>query len=180
MLRQQYGKETAETITSVMGNVLSGSVRNKDTLEWLERLFGKVKQTGESMSIDRNKTSLSLNEKLEPLIPAGKIASLKAGEMVGLLASDAVEKFTGKYETSAVNCRINLDLEAIKKEEKAYKDLPLFYDFKGKKEEVLRSNYLRITNEVRKITASFKAPAPLPAPPGPKATMNPQGRSKNH
>lgn len=180
MLRQQYGKETAETITSVMGNVLSGSVRNKDTLEWLERLFGKVKQTGESMSIDRNKTSLSLNEKLEPLIPAGKIASLKAGEMVGLLASDAVENFTGKYETSAVNCRINLNLEAIKKEEKAYKDLPLFYDFKGKKEEVLRSNYLRITNEVRKIVATFKTPAPLPAPPGPKATMNPQGRSKNH
>lgn len=173
MLRQQYGKETAETITSVMGNVLSGSVRNKDTLEWLERLFGKVKQTGESISIDRNKTSLSLNEKLEPLIPAGKIASLKAGEMVGLLASDAVEKFTGKYETSAVNCRINLDLEAIKKEEQAYKDLPLFYDFKGKKEEVLRSNYLRITNEVQAMARKFRKIPPQQIPGGAKGTMRP-------
>jgi len=173
MLRQQYGKETAETITSVMGNVLSGSVRNKDTLEWLERLFGKVKQTGESISIDRNKTSLSLNEKLEPLIPAGKIASLKAGEMVGLLASDAVEKFTGKYETSAVNCRINLDLEAIKTEEKAYKDLPLFYDFKGKKDEVLRSNYLRITNEVLALTKTFRKVPPQQPPGGAKGTMRP-------
>lgn len=156
MLRAQYGKETAETITSVMGNILSGSVRNKDTLEWLERLLGKVKQTGENISIDRNKTSLSLNEKLEPLIPAGKIASLKAGEIVGLLASDVVEKYTGKYETSAINCRINLDLDAIKKEEKAYKDLPLFYDFKGKKDEVLRSNYLRITNEVYRLVRQFR------------------------
>src|SRR5690606_37717582 len=59
MLRQQYGKETAETITSIMGNVLSGAVRSKETLEWLERLFGKVKQTGESLSIDRTRTSLS-------------------------------------------------------------------------------------------------------------------------
>lgn len=173
MLRQQYGKETAETITSVMGNVLSGSVRNKDTLEWLERLFGKVKQTGESISIDRNKTSLSLNEKLEPLIPAGKIASLKTGEIVGLLASEATEKFTGKYETSAVNCRINLDLEAIKREEKAYKELPLFYDFKGKKDEVLRSNYLRITNEVQAMTRQFRKALPQQPAVGAKGTMKP-------
>jgi len=177
MLRQQYGKETAETITSVMGNVLSGSVRNKDTLEWLERLFGKVKQTGESLSIDRNKTSLSINEKLEPLIPAGKIASLKAGEMVGLLASDVVEEFTGKYETSAVNCRINLDLNAIKAEEKAYKDLPLFYDFKGRKDEILRSNFIRITNEVQAITKTFRKTTPhQQTEPEDKATMRPAHR----
>ena len=173
MLRQQYGKETAETITSVMGNVLSGSVRNKDTLEWLERLFGKVKQTGESLSIDRNKTSLSLNEKLEPLIPAGKIASLKAGEMVGLLASDAVEKYTGKYETSAINCRINLDLDAIKAEEKAYQDLPLFYDFRGKKDDILRSNYLRITNEVQAMTMTFRKIPPQQPAGAAKGTMKP-------
>src|SRR6202012_759128 len=30
--QQQYGKETAATITAVVGNVLSGSVRNKETL----------------------------------------------------------------------------------------------------------------------------------------------------
>jgi type IV secretory pathway TraG/TraD family ATPase VirD4 len=173
MLRQQYGKETAETITSVMGNVLSGSVRNKDTLEWLERLFGKVKQTGESLSIDRNKTSLSLNEKLEPLIPVGKIASLKAGEMVGLLASDAVEKFTGKYETSAINCRINLDMDAIKAEEKAYQELPLFYDFKDKKDEILRNNYLRITNEVQAMTMAFRKIPPQQPAGGAKGTMKP-------
>jgi type IV secretory pathway TraG/TraD family ATPase VirD4 len=173
MLKQQYGRETAETITSVMGNVLAGSVRNKDTLDWLERLFGKVKQTGESISIDRNKTSISINEKLEPLIPAGKIASLKAGEMVGLLASDAVEQYTGKYETSAVNCRINLDLKAIKKEEQAYRELPNFYDFKGRQDEVLRSNYLRITLEVTQIVRKFKKPQPPPAPLAAKGSMKP-------
>src|SRR3546814_7557810 len=79
MFRQQYGKETADTITSIVGNILSGSIRDKDGLEWMERLFGKVKQMGESLSIDRTKTSLSINERLEPLIPAGKIASLKNG-----------------------------------------------------------------------------------------------------
>lgn len=164
-LKQQYGKETAATITAVVGNVLSGSVRNKETLEWLERLFGKVKQMGESLSIDRTKTSISLNEKLEPLIPAGKIASLKAGEMVGILAADAVEKFTGKHETSAVNCRINLNLKAIKKEEQAYRELPVYYDFKGRKEEILLQNFNRINSEVQEMIRQFRpVTAPSPAP----------------
>ncbi len=154
--KQQYGKETATTITSVVGNVLSGSVRNKETLEWLERLFGKVKQVGESLSIDRSKTSLSLSEKLEPLIPAGKIASLKAGEIVGMLAGDVVKDFTGKYETSAINCRVNLDLSAIKKEEQSYQALPVYYDFDGNKEEVLRRNFHRINHEVNLLVAEFR------------------------
>ncbi|WP_232047117.1 TraM recognition domain-containing protein [Sphingobacterium daejeonense] len=155
MLRQQYGKETAETITSIMGNVLSGAVRSKETLEWLERLFGKVKQTGESLSIDRTKTSLSLNEKLEPLIPAGKIASLKAGEIVGIVARDTMETYTGKYETTAVNCRVNLDMEAIKKEEASYRELPTYYDFGGRKEEILLDNFFRINREVEEIVEQF-------------------------
>lgn len=152
--QQQYGKDTSATITSVVGNVLSGSVQNKDTLEWLERIFGKVKQQSESISIDRNKTSISLSERLEPLIPTEKIAALPAGQMVGIVASDAVNEYTGKFNTSAVHCRINLDLDEIKLEEQNYRDLPLFYDFGTRKEEILLSNFNKITNEVASIVSS--------------------------
>lgn len=168
---QQYGKDTAATIISVVGNVLSGSVRNKETLEWLERLFGKSKQLGEGMSIDRNKTSTSLNEKLEVLIPAGKIASLNAGEMVGVVAADVQGKFTGQFETSAVNCRINLDMQEIAREEKNYKSLPSYYDFGGKKEERLRQNFFRIGQEIQELVGQFQPP-PVPEPP--KGTMKPK------
>lgn len=166
---QQYGKDTATTITAVVGNVLSGSVRNKDTLEWLERLFGKSKQIGESLSIDRNKTSMSLNEKLEALIPAGKMASLNTGEMVGLIAADVQENYTGKFETSAVNCKVNLDKEELEQEFSGYKSLPVYYDFNGKKEEILRQNFLRINKEVADVINAFKPPATLNKPP--KGTM---------
>jgi len=154
---QQYGKDTAATITSVIGNVLSGSVRNKETLEWLERILGKSKQIGEGLSIDRNKTSTSLNEKLEVLIPAGKIASLNAGEMVGVIAADAQEKFTGQFETSAINCRINLDMAAISGEEKNYRPLPAFYDFNGQRDEKLRQNFNRISGEVQDLVHQFRS-----------------------
>ncbi|RZJ92813.1 MAG: type IV secretory system conjugative DNA transfer family protein [Chryseobacterium sp.] len=169
--QQQYGKETAATITSVVGNVLSGSVQNKETLEWLERLFGKVKQQGESLSIDRNKVSVSLSEKLEPLIPAGKIATLRAGEMVGLIASDAVEKYTGQYQPSAVNCRINLDIQAIKKEEQGYRELPVYYNFKGKKNEILLQNFHQINDEVSQLVKQFRTGQSAAAAPQAKGTM---------
>ncbi|WEA01718.1 type IV secretion system DNA-binding domain-containing protein [Mucilaginibacter sp. SJ] len=161
---QQYGKDTAATITSVVGNILSGSVRNKETLEWLERLFGKSKQIGEGLSIDRNKTSSSLNEKLEVLIPAGKIASLNSGEMVGVIAAEAQEKYTGQFETSAVNCRIALDLKAIAKEESAYRELPSFYDFGNKQEEILRKNFERISNEIQLLVSAHRPPQQPVAP----------------
>jgi hypothetical protein len=156
---QQYGKDTAATIISVVGNVLSGSVRNKETLEWLERLFGKSKQIGEGLSIDRSKTSTSLNEKLEVLIPAGKIASLNAGEMVGVIAADVQEKFTGQFETSAVNCRINLDMAEIAAEERNYRPLPAYYDFNGRRDEKLRQNFNRISGEIEEMVLLFKPAA---------------------
>jgi hypothetical protein len=157
---QQYGKDTAATITSVVGNVLAGSVRNKETLDWLERLFGKSKQIGESLSIDRNKTSSSLNEKLEPLIPAGKMASLNTGEMVGLIAADVQENYTGKFETSAVHCKINLNKKEIETEEAGYKELPVYYDFNGKKEEILLQNFYRINKEIDEVIKQFKPATP--------------------
>jgi hypothetical protein len=156
--QQQYGKDTAATITAVVGNVLAGSVRNKETLDWLEKLFGKSKQIGEGLSIDRNKTSTSLNEKLEALIPAGKMASLNTGEMVGLIAADVQENYTGQFETSAINCRINLPKQELEREENNYRPLPAFYDFHGKRDEVLRENFLRINKEIENLVQAFKKP----------------------
>ncbi|WP_443938839.1 type IV secretory system conjugative DNA transfer family protein [Pedobacter sp. MW01-1-1] len=153
--KQQYGKDTATTITSVVGSVLSGAVRNKETLDWLERIFGKSKQIGESISIDRSKVSKSISEKLEVLIPAGKIASLGAGEIVGVIATDTNSKFTGQYQTSAINCRVNLNLKELEKEEKQYVELPVYYDFADKKEEVLRRNFLQINSDIESLVSAF-------------------------
>ncbi|RYX87424.1 type IV secretory system conjugative DNA transfer family protein [bacterium] len=154
-LKQLQGEDTATTMTAVIGNVISGSVRNKDTLDWLERLFGKKKQIGEGLTIDRSKTSISLNEKNEPLIPAGKIAQLDTGEFVGLIATDVSKEYTGKYTPSNIHCRVNLNLEEIEREENNYRELPNYYDFKGKKSQRLNANFLAIRKEVSDIVEYY-------------------------
>ncbi|RZK35380.1 MAG: type IV secretory system conjugative DNA transfer family protein, partial [Pedobacter sp.] len=150
---QHYGKEVANTICAVVGNVLSGSVRSKETLDWLEKLFGKVKQESESLSIDRSKTSLSLSERLEHLIPSGKIAALGTGEMVGMLAREVDHAYKGSFSPSVVKCKINLDLKAIESEESIEVKLPLYYDFKGEKNEILSENFTRINKEVAEVVS---------------------------
>lgn len=172
--QQNYGKDTAATITSVTGNVLSGSVRSKETLDWLEKLLGRNKQISEGLSIDRNKTSTSLNEKLETLVPAGKIATLNAGEMVGVIAAD-VKDFTGEYVSSAINCRINLDMEAIKKEEAAYRPLPVYYDFGKEKDTILAANFKRINRDIAQLIKQHQPPKVDTA----KATMKNQNNAKH-
>lgn len=115
-LRQFYKKEVADTISAIVGNILSGSARDKNTLEWLEKLFGKIKQKTYSQSISQQGTTTSINEKMDNMIPAGKIAALRTGEMVGMIAQSE-ENDTSEYKSSAISGKINLDMRKIKYEE---------------------------------------------------------------
>lgn len=154
-LRQFYKKEVADTISAIVGNILSGSARDKNTLEWLEKLFGKIKQKSYSQSISQQGTTTSINEKMDFMIPAGKIATLKTGEMVGMIAQGE-ENDTEEYKTSAMNGKINLDMKAIKQEENNYVKMPSYYSFVDKmgnnrKNDVLMTNFRKINKEVELI-----------------------------
>ena len=158
-LRQFYKKEVADTISAIVGNILSGSARDKNTLEWLEKLFGKIKQKSYSQSISQQGTTTSINEKMDFMIPAGKIAALKTGEMVGMIAQGE-ENDTEEHKTSAISGKINLDMKAIKQEEKNYVKMPEYYSFVDKrgidrKNDVLMTNFRKINKEVELIVNEF-------------------------
>lgn len=87
-IRQSYRK----TITSIIGNTLSGQAKAPETLDWLQKLFGKVKQVKEGVTIRRNETTINMNEQMDFVIPASKISSLQAGTLVGQVALDFDKK----------------------------------------------------------------------------------------
>lgn len=157
-LKQQYGKETADTICSVAANVISGSVRNKETLDWLEKLFGKVRQRKEGVTIDRARTTINMTEEMGSLIPASKIATLAAGEIVGQVAFDN-SQYDGQHVNSSYNCKIDLDIEMIAKEEEKYVDMPKFYNFGtiSDRNSILDKNFARIYREIETLKEHFYA-----------------------
>src|SRR5450432_262673 len=149
---QQYGKSTADTIASLMGSVISGAVRSKETLQWLETLFGKIKQNNVGLNIDRSKTTVNINERMDTVIPASKIANQNAGEVVAIVSRDNNNDLK-EYQTNTFKCKIKLDLAAIDEEKKHYRELPKYYDFGGeeKKRRFLLKNLKRIYAEIDRL-----------------------------
>lgn len=168
-LEADYGKVGMQKIITTVGNVISGSARAKETLEWLSNdIFGKVVQLKKGVTIDRDKTSINLNENMDNLVPASKISDLPTGWICGQVARDFVKTKVGKngnmniqesdeFKTSKFYCKTDFDMVQIKKEEADYENYPLprFYTFKSReeRERILYRNFVEVGLEVKAMIA---------------------------
>jgi len=162
-LEADYGKVGMQKIITTVGNVVSGSARAKETLEWLSSdIFGKVVQLKKGVTIDRDKTSINLNENMDSLVPASKISDMPTGWICGQTARDFVVTKTGmngsmniqeseEFKTSKFYCKTDFDMTEIKKEESEYVPLPKFYKFKSKeeRERILYKNFVQVGEDVK-------------------------------
>ncbi|MEO0573667.1 MAG: type IV secretory system conjugative DNA transfer family protein [Bacteroidota bacterium] len=157
-LVEGYGKQIADTITSVVGNVVSGSVKSKDTLMWLERLFGKSRQLAKGVNISRRETTTSVREQMDNLIPSSKVADLRTGEIVAKLAFGFATQSKTNENPNTYRCKILIDQEKVKQEERAYPPLPKYYTFEDKdsKNRILMTNMLKIKSEVDYIVRQYR------------------------
>ena len=55
----------------------SGQAKAPETLDWLQKLFGKVKQVKEGVTIRRNETTINMNEQMDFVIPADLLEYVK-------------------------------------------------------------------------------------------------------
>lgn len=142
-LKKDYGKEQAEVIMNIVGNVISGQVVG-ETAKLLSERFGKIVQERESVSINSSDTSVSKSTQLDSAIPPSKIASLSSGEFVGMVADDPDQKINLKiFHNEIIN-----DHEAIKREEDNYEPIPRVRDVT---QEEIMENYLLIKREIEYI-----------------------------
>ena len=162
-LEADYGKVGMQKIITTVGNVVSGSARSKETLEWLSSdLFGKVVQLKKGVTIDRDKTSINLNENMDSLVPASKISDMPTGWVCGQTARDFVQTKVGpngsmniqeseEFKTSKFFCKTDFDMTEIKKEEQNYIPLPKFYKFKSRdeRERILYKNFVQVGEDVK-------------------------------
>ena len=171
-LESDYGKVGMQKVITTVGNVVSGSARAKETLEWLSNdIFGKVVQLKKGVTIDRDKTSINLNENMDSLVPGSKIADMPTGWICGQTARDFIKTKTGRggsmdiqeaeeFKTSKFFCKTDFDMAEIAKEEKAYAQYPLpkFYNFPSveARERILYANFLKINQEVKDMIAEIQ------------------------
>lgn len=138
-------------IQNTVGNIFSGQVVG-ETAKSLSERFGKILQQRQSISINRQDTSTSINTQLDSLIPASKIANLSQGTFVGSVA----DNFGEEIEQKIFHARIIVDSEKVAAETKAYKKIPVINEFKDEDgndimQQQIDRNYSRIKADVLQI-----------------------------
>ncbi|WP_074722685.1 conjugal transfer protein MobC [Flavobacterium frigoris] len=145
-LRKEYGREQADVIMNITGNIVSGQVTG-DTAKQLSERFGKIMQDRESLSINSGDTSISRSKQLESAVPPSNISSLSSGEFVGMVADDP----DCKIELKTFHCEILNDHQALKKEQDNYKEIPIIRKLDNA---MVQRNYLQIKQDVQDIIHS--------------------------
>ena len=150
-LTRDYGEKEAKVIQNTVGNIFSGQVVG-ETAKNLSERFGKILQQRQSISINRQDTSTSINTQLDSLIPASKIANLSQGTFVGSVA----DNFGEEIEQKIFHARIIVDNEKVAAETRAYKKIPVINEFKDADgndimQQQIDRNYSRIKADVLQI-----------------------------
>ena len=150
-LVRDYGDKEAKVVINTVGNIFSGQVVG-ETAKTLSERFGKVLQKRQSISINRQDVSTSINTQMDSLIPPSKISGLTQGMFVGSVS----DNFTERIEQKIFHCEIVVDAEKVKREESAYKKIPVITDFTDEDgndhmKETVQANYRRIKEEVKQI-----------------------------
>ncbi len=145
-LRKDYGKEQADVIMNIVGNIISGQVSGEAAKQLSDRI-GRINQEKESISINSGDTSISRSRQLEAAVPPSKIAALSSGEFVGMVSDDPNEKI----ELKAFHGEIINNHEIIRMEEQNYMAMPSVrkLDFA-----LIQFTYLQVKKDVSNIIQS--------------------------
>ena len=150
-LVRDYGDKEAKVVQNTVGNIFSGQVVG-ETAKTLSDRFGKVLQKRQSMTINRQDTSTSINTQMDSLIPPSKISTLTQGMFVGAVS----DNFDERIDQKIFHAEIVVDNAKVAKETNAYKTIPIITDFTDENgndimDEMVKENYINIKNEVKQI-----------------------------
>ena len=150
-LNRDYGEKESKVIQNTVGNIFSGQVVG-ETAKTLSERFGKILQKRQSVSINRQDVSTSINTQLDSLIPASKISNLSQGSFVGAVS----DNFGEKIDQKIFHAEIIVDHAKVSAEEKAYKRIPVINSFKDKEGndimlEQIQRNYDQIKADAQAI-----------------------------
>ena len=126
-LNRDYGEKESKVIQNTVGNIFSGQVVG-ETAKTLSERFGKILQRRQSVSINRQDVSTSINTQLDSLIPASKISNLSQGTFVGAVS----DNFGEKIDQKIFHAEIVVDHAKVSEEERNYRKIPVINGFKDK------------------------------------------------
>jgi TusA-related sulfurtransferase len=142
-LKVHYGKEQADVIVNIAGNIIAGQAKG-EIAKTISESIGKIMQDRESITITSNDTSVTRSKQLEMAIPVSKIATLSSGEFVGIIADNPEQRIDLKTFCAGI---IN-DHRELEQEQTGFKNLPVVSTVDP---QIVMTNFMQIKKEIKEL-----------------------------
>ncbi len=150
---RNYGKEVADVIINICGNIFAGQVV-RETAKAIQDMFGKIRQKKESVSISKDGTSKTLDFQMDFVLPESKISNFSQGQFASKVADNFDQPLAIKVSVAKIF------IDPASKGYTLATHLPLITEFPvdengvNLKNEILEQNYLKIINDIDYIIST--------------------------
>ena len=148
-LRATYGRDQADALFNLPGNLFCGQVSG-DSARLVSERFGRILQEKSSVSSNSRDTSTSQSQQLDLALPPSKIATFSSGEFCGITADSPTQPLSLK----AFHGRFIIDHDAIQREEATYQPVNIVHTVTR---DTINNNFHRIKQEVRQLVRDHLA-----------------------
>jgi hypothetical protein len=151
-ITRDYGKEVADVIINICGNIFCGQVV-RDTAKAVQDMFGKILQKRESVNLTRQDTSYTINTQMEFIVPESKIANFSQGQF----AAKVADNFDQMLSLKISNATIKIDPET--RNHCDVHKLPVITSFpvdaqgNSLKQKILDDNFRRIREDIDELVS---------------------------
>jgi hypothetical protein len=142
-MRSTYGRDQADALFNLPGNLICGQVSG-DSARLVSERFGRILQDKSSVSSNSRDTSTNQSQHLDLALPPSKIATFSSGEFCGITADTPTQPLPLK----AFHARFVIDHHAIQKEEATYQPIP---QVRTVTPDIIDLNFRRIKQEARQL-----------------------------
>jgi hypothetical protein len=151
-ITRDYGKEVADVIINICGNIFCGQVV-RETAKAIQDMLGKILQERESLNLNRGETTRVLNTQMEFIIPESKIANFSQGQFAVKVADNFDQQLKLKISNGMININPSIRAHANKHQLPIITKFPVDEEGNSLKDKILQENYRRIREEIDYLVA---------------------------
>ncbi len=145
-LRVTYGRDQADVLFNLPGNVICGQ-ESGDSARLVSEKFGRILQEKSTISTNSRDSSVSQSQQLDLALPASKIATLSSGEFVAITADSPDHPLPLK----AFHAQIVMDPVVREYEKASMVGIP---EVRKMETNEVQANFQRIKDEVEDVVTS--------------------------
>ncbi len=151
-ITRDYGKEVADVIINICGNIFCGQVV-RDTAKAVQDMFGKILQKRESVNLGKQDTTYTINTQMEFIVPESKIANFSQGQFAAKVADNFDQMLALKITNATINIDTSTRAHCNEHKLPIITNFPVDANGNSLKMRILDENFKRIREDIDELVS---------------------------